>query len=194
MLRPERLELEDFRVYGSPLGIGSYGRVCRVAHAETSDPFAMKVVPKRKLREQSMAPYLLREVETQKRLRHPNILILHGAFEDDEYVYILLELAQGGSLFDVLKHRGHLSEREAAGIFTDIASALDFLHSRGIVHRDVKPENILMCTGDVPKLADFGWCAELTDSSGPRKTFCGTWDYLSPEVVDNQPHDRGVDV
>ncbi|CAE8606952.1 unnamed protein product, partial [Polarella glacialis] len=77
------------------------------------------------------------------------------------------------------------------------ARALDHLHRHGIVHRDLKPENILMCShadGTKAKLADFGWCAELEVDGTQRHTFCGTWDYLSPEMVQNEPHDKGVDI
>ncbi|CAK9080113.1 ABC transporter G family member 22 (ABC transporter ABCG.22), partial [Durusdinium trenchii] len=87
-----------------------------------------------------------------------------------------------------------LEEAKLDRYFVDVALALCHLHSHTIVHRDLKPENILMC-GTSPmkaKLADFGWCAELQKDA--RTTFCGTWDYLSPEMVENQPHDSGVDI
>merc|ERR1719454_1359516 len=141
-----------------------------------------------------MTEYLAREVKTQMRLQHPNILRLHYYFEDASKVYLLLEYANGGSLFSLLRKRGRLLESEAAPIFVDVAKALDCLHNYGIVHRDLKPENILMCSGDVAKLADFGWCQEISKDGVPRHTFCGTWDYLSPEMVENEPHNHTVDI
>jgi len=189
-----RYKLEDFSSDGSPLGNGSYGVVQRVRHKTTGELYAMKVIPKRKVVEHKMTEYLHREVKTQSRLRHPNVLRLHYYFEDAEKVYLLLEYASAGSLFSVLRKRRRLTEREAAPVFLDVAKGLQHLHQNGIVHRDLKPENILMCDGMVAKLADFGWCAEIEKDGAPRHTFCGTMDYLSPEMVQNQPHDHTVDV
>jgi len=191
---PLRYSLSDFESVGAPLGGGSYGKVTKVAHKRTSEVFAMKVIPKQKVLEHQMTDYLAREVKTQLRLQHPNILRLLYYFEDSENVQLLLEFASGGSLFNVLKSRGRLTEFDAARYYTDVAMALDHLHNKGVVHRDLKPENILMCEGDVAKLADFGWCAEVDKGGAPRNTFCGTWDYLSPEMVQNEPHDHSVDI
>jgi len=189
-----RYVLDDFVKIGEPIGSGSYGLVRKVVHKRTAEIFAMKEVPKKKVLEHKMTEYLEREVKTQVSLRHPNVLRLHYWFEDSEKVHLLLEYATNGSLFHRLRKRGRLPEYEAAPIFVDVAKALDFLHKRGVVHRDLKPENILMCAGGVAKVADFGWCAELSEDRAPRHTFCGTWDYLSPEMVQSEPHDFTVDV
>jgi serine/threonine protein kinase len=153
----------------------------------------MKAIPKKKVLEHQMTTYLEREVKTQLRIHHPSILRLHYYFEDAQNVFLLLELAASGSLFSLLRKRGRLPEDEAARVFLDISSALHHIHRNGVVHRDLKPENILMC-GNAAKLADFGWCAELSKDGESRHTFCGTWDYLSPEMVQNEPHDHTVDV
>ncbi|CAK0808930.1 unnamed protein product [Prorocentrum cordatum] len=92
-----------------------------------------------------------------------------------------------------MQRQGRLREQEAAPIFVGVASALDHLHQRGLLHRDVKAENVLLCTGGVAKLADFGWCAELSDRDA-RKTFCGTLDYLSPEMLRGEEHNHAVDI
>lgn len=184
---------EDFVNVGSPIGNGSYGQVWKVLHKKTNEHFAMKVINKKKVLEHQMTAYLMREVKTQLRLRHPNILRLHYYFEDAEKVYLLLEFVAGGTLFSLLRKRGHLPESEAAVVFTDVAKALVYLHKHGIVHRDLKPENLLM-SGSVTKVADFGWCANMLKNGGQRTTFCGTWDYLSPEMIQNEPHDFTVDI
>lgn len=191
-----RFKFEDF-VIGEAIGNGSYGQVHKAVHSKTQEVFAMKAVPKKKVLEHQMTSYLTREVRTQIVLTHPGILRLYYYFEDVDNVHLLLEYANGGSLFSWLRRQSFIKEPEAASYFVDVAAALDHLHRHGIVHRDIKPENILLCvdaTERKAKLADFGWCAELSRDGAPRHTFCGTWDYLSPEMVQSEPHDRGVDV
>lgn len=194
----KRYQLDEFVSVGKPIGSGSYGLVTKVVHTGTAEIFAMKAIPKKKVMEQRMTAYLMREVKTQLRLQHPNILRLHYYFEDAQNVHLLLEYARDGSLFSVLRKLGRLKDDEAANMYVDVAGALDFLHRNAIIHRDLKPENILICAGDdgenVAKLADFGWCAELAQNEGMRNTFCGTWDYLSPEMIQNEPHDSAVDI
>ncbi|CAK0862022.1 unnamed protein product [Prorocentrum cordatum] len=111
---------------------------------------------------------------------------------------MLLEFARDGSLYDMLQSGGRLREPKAAPIFSGVVSGLEHLHSKGVIHRDVKPENILICRGPtgepVAKLADFGWCAELEANEAPRHTFCGTVDYLSPEAAPPPAWDFKVDI
>lgn len=187
----QRFQLTEFDRVGDPIGSGSYGQVTKVIHKTSGDTYAMKAIPKRKIIDNGIQAYLMREVRTQLTMHHPRILRLYYYFEDASNVHLLLEYASGGSLFSTMRGRGRLPERTASRIFVDIAGALVYLHRGGIVHRDLKPENILMCANDMAKLADFGWCAEL--SHDLRNTFCGTFDYLSPEMIHNQPHDHTVD-
>lgn len=175
------------------IGSGSFGRVKKVAHKRTQEIYAMKTMAKDKIEQMSMTPYVLREVKIQQRVQHPHILRLFQFFEDGDNVHLLLEYASGGSLYQVMKRQGRLSELEAGPIFAGIASALDHLHGQLIIHRDVKPENILMCTGGTAKLADFGWCADIENATENRGTFCGTLDYLAPEMIHGEPHNFTVD-
>jgi len=185
--------LDDFIPVGSFIGTGSFGTVQRVVHRRTAEVFAMKVIPKAKVLEHKMIDYLARELKTQFRIKHPNILRLHYYFEDAQQVHVLLEYASGGTLFALMRKTGRLAEPDSARFFANIAGALNHLHSHGVIHRDVKPENILLCAGGVAKLADFGWCAEVLEGK-QRNTFCGTFDYLSPEMALSEPHDASVDV
>jgi len=188
--------LEDFEDLG-PIGHGSFGDVRKVMDRSKGTAFALKVIAKEKLEKHEMRGYLEREVRTQLRLRHPNILTLHQRLEDSKSIHLLLELAVGGSLYQALARSPgrRFSADRAASTFAQVSSALHFLHRNDVVHRDVKPENILICEGDVAKLADFGWCAEVAvDASSGRQTFCGTFDYLSPEMLRGDPHGVGVDI
>lgn len=113
---------------------------------------------------------------------HKNIIKLEEVFEDEEYYYMLMELADKGNLFGYLKSKGQLTEKESKNFMKDILEAIYYLHSQNppIIHRDIKPENILIDSSGRVKLGDFGWSNKQI---GLRNTFCGTLDYLSPEMI-----------
>ncbi|CAK0873043.1 unnamed protein product [Prorocentrum cordatum] len=202
---PQRkdFELDDFEVVGKPLGCGAIGSVSRVVQKGTGRFFAMKVMSKTKVLEFDLLANVEREIAAQQKLRHPNILRLYKCFESQEGIHLLLEYASNGSLFELLRDHGReaaasgqerlgLPEALAAGMFRSVAEAVHFLHCNGFMHRDLKPENILVCEGGELKLADFGWCNMLEGVS--RRTFCGTMEYVSPEMLASEPHDCMVDV
>lgn len=143
------------------------------------------------------AELLKREIEILKLCQHPNIIRLLDIFENQDYLYIVMELLPGGSLFSYLEKRGFdIPEERACYIIHSLATALYYLHSYGIVHRDLKPENVLMVDesedSDV-KLMDFG----LSKLAGPEEK-CnepfGTLLYVAPEVLKKQPYDKSVDI
>jgi serine/threonine protein kinase len=198
------LGLNDFEVVGKPLGRGSVGSVHKVVRKDTGEVFAMKVMSKERILDFNLGENVEREISTQQKARHPSILRLYEHFEDHEGIHLLLEYAPNGSLLDMLRdqwkaavasseERRGLPETRSAGIFRDVAGALHSLHCSCVVHRDVKPENVLICAGGVAKLADFGWCSQLA-SGADRGTFCGTSEYLSPEMIASEPYDFKVDV
>merc|ERR1719330_1475715 len=156
----------------------------------------MKVMEKKKVVEHELQEQLKREVLTQLRARHPNIVRMHYYFEDATRVHCLLEYADKGHLFAFLRQFPNgLPEPKAAPLFADSAHGLAYLHGLGIAHRDVKPENILLF-GEEPraKIGDLGWCVALSTERPDRQTFCGTMDYLSPEMWSGEPHDTAVDL
>lgn len=145
-----------------------------------------------------------KETEIQWRLSsgHPNIAQLYCFFYDDEHIYCVMEFAPHGNLYQKLRRRGPLEEREARSIIQQIVSTLHFCSVRNVIHRDIKPENILVFEageksvdwrhGWIVKLCDFGWATHSINQS--RMTFCGTPDYLAPELVSSTPYDDKVDV
>lgn len=136
-----------------------------------------------------------REAEALKQLDHPNIVRLRDAFRDDDFEYIVMEYVYGGSLFDRLNREGRLPLRQVLLIAEQLASALEHAHARGIIHRDVKPSNIMLTVDYTPLLADFG-IARLTGTSTvtqPR-TLIGTTPYLSPEACLGDPVDARGDL
>ncbi|CAI5933391.1 unnamed protein product [Closterium sp. NIES-65] len=130
----------------TPLGSGRFGAVRKCICKATGEAFACKTLQKKELIGEAGRDDVRREVRMLQQVAgHPGIVQLHAVFEDEKEVHLVTELCDGGELFDDVVRRGRLPEKEAAQVFMQVASAVAFCHSRGIVHRDVKPENILLC-------------------------------------------------
>lgn len=153
---------------------------------------ALKILYKSQLVGSGVQHQLRREVEIQSHLRHPNVLRLFGYFYDDSKVYLILEYAARGELYRELQRRGRFDERRAAGYVASLASALAYCHAKHVIHRDVKPENLLLGVAGELKVADFGWSVHAPNSR--RRTLCGTLDYLPPEMVEGAEHGPAVDL
>lgn len=188
--------LYDFYELKESLGQGKYGIVKKGIHKKTQKEVAVKIVKKKDLsiKDQEL---LKREIEVLKICQHPNIIKLDDVFENQDYLYIVMEYLSGGDFFSFLeKRKFRLSEDNARRISHQLAAALYYLHSFGIAHRDMKPENILMVKptddSDV-KLVDFG----LSKTFGPGET-CkepfGTLCYVAPEILLQRSYDRSVDL
>ncbi|CAI6006745.1 unnamed protein product [Closterium sp. NIES-64] len=168
------------------MGEFSVVRVCR--EVETGVMLACKTIEKDSIHSAEEARDLRREVEMMERVAgHCNVVRLHAVFEDHENIHLVMELCRGGGLFDYMRTNGPLTERAAASICFQLLSALDHCHACGVLHRDVKPENVLLARaeGDFGsiKLIDFGIAAE--HQPGVRSsTLCGTPLYLAPETLD----------
>jgi aurora kinase len=169
------------------------GKLVNYQHSLTTlHKLSFQILKKKELIKNEVMHQLRREVEIQSHLRHPNILRLYGFFYDEKRVYLILEYAEKGELYEDLKRNGRFTEARAAEYIYQLSQALDYCHSKGVIHRDVKPENLLLHSNGQLKIADFGWSAYAPSSR--RKTLCGTLDYLPPEMIDGLPHDKAVDV
>jgi serine/threonine protein kinase len=187
----QRWSLNDFEI-GKPLGRGKFGRVYLAREKRTKFIIALKVISKRQLTSSRSEHQLRREIEIQSHLRHPNILRMYGYFYDAEKIYLILEYSVGGELYKKLCDKGKFTEKESAKMIDQLASALQYCHSKRIIHRDIKPENLLRGMNGEIKLSDFGWSVHAPTSR--RTTMCGTLDYLPPEMVNRKEHDEQVDV
>ncbi|CAB4444752.1 aurora A kinase protein-like protein [Rhizophagus irregularis] len=177
---------------GSGLGKGQFGRVYLAREKTSGFIVALKVLNISELIKNNAEKQLLREVEIQNNLRHPNILRLYGHFYDKKYVFLILEYAAKGELFRHLRKCTRFTEKRASKYIAQMAGALGYIHKKHVIHRDIKPENLLLDLDDQLKIADFGWSVHAP--SQRRKTLCGTKDYLPPEMVENQPHDEKIDL
>lgn len=183
--------LADFEI-GKRLGAGRFGRVYLAREKKTKFLVALKVVSISQIKRANLAHQMAREIEIQSKLRHKGVLRLFGHFHDDKNIYLILEYCHGKELFKYLQHKGKFTEEKAARYIKQITEAMHYLHEKNVIHRDIKPENLLLdYNGDV-KISDFGWSVHT--SSDQRKTMCGTLDYLSPEMIEQTPYSKSVDV
>ncbi|XP_012271150.1 aurora kinase B [Orussus abietinus] len=184
--------LNDFEI-GAPLGRGKFGRVYLAREVKTHYMVALKTLYKLELHKGRVEKQVMREIEIQTRLRHPNIIQLFTYFHDEKRIYLVLEFAAKGELFREMKRQpeGRFSEPRAAKYTYQVADALEYCHRMNVIHRDIKPENLLLTYDGNVKLADFGWSVHAPSSK--RGTLCGTLDYLPPEMITGQTYDFHVD-
>uniref|UniRef100_A0A8C2QAJ6 Si:ch211-255p10.4 n=1 Tax=Cyprinus carpio TaxID=7962 RepID=A0A8C2QAJ6_CYPCA len=175
------------------LGKGQTGLVKLGIHCITGQKVAIKIVNREKLSE-SVLMKVEREIAILKLIEHPHVLKLHDVYENNKYLYLVLEHVSGGELFDYLVKKGRLTPKEARKFFRQIISALDFCHSHSICHRDLKPENLLLDERNNIRIADFGM-ASLQVGDSMLETSCGSPHYACPEVIRGEKYDgRRADV
>jgi len=187
-----RFSCKDF-VYLNILGEGSMGLVRKVMHRTSGEVYALKAVDKKRVLDHKLQDQLVSEVNTQMTLSHPNLLRCFDCFLEADTVYIVLEVASEGDLYQLMKRQGPLTEPDAAYVFKQVCEGIQHLHSNGIIHRDLKPENVLLGGDMTVKIADFGWAAKAKQND-TRSTFCGTLCMLAPEIIAGKAYDAKVDV
>ncbi|KFD55937.1 hypothetical protein M514_03061 [Trichuris suis] len=185
--RKTEWSMKDFEI-GRPLGKGKFGRVYLARERKSKFIVALKILSKAQIVKSGVEKQLVREIDIQTHVSHPNVLRLYGWFHDEKYVYLILEYAFHGELFRQLVEQSTLSEKQAAKYIYQMADALIYLHKKGVIHRDIKPENILIDYHGNLKIADFGWSVHAASSM--HGTMCGTLDYLPPEMVRHRQYDE----
>ncbi|KAE8889830.1 hypothetical protein PF003_g25890 [Phytophthora fragariae] len=174
------------------LGEGSYSTVKQVTHRKKGGFYACKIVDKLSLSDVDRAA-LSHEVRVLSSVSHVNIMRLYEVIEDDAKCYLVTELAEGGDLFDRIVKQGKFPEREAQKVTAALVEALHYCHTHSIIHRDVKPENVLL-SGDDVKLCDFGFARQLNHQEEQASDSCGTPGYAAPEILDGRSYGLEVDV
>jgi 3-phosphoinositide dependent protein kinase-1 len=206
-----RKEIGDFYV-GKLLGEGAYARVFIVRAKDTGKDYAMKVMEKKFIVKEGKSKEVQMERRVLSDVSHPNICRLFFSFHDKDRLYMILDLCPYGELARLIRHQRDaqvlgknraLSEDECRFYLSETISAVQHLHTVGILHRDLKPENVLIASNGHVKLTDFGTAKDLnaskkqTEENGGvsrKDTFCGTAEYVSPEVLQDGEAGIGADL
>jgi len=195
-------DISKLYTLGDELGRGRFSVVNSAINVKEGRGYAVKVVENKSLTDEENLEALETEIEILRKLDHPHIVSLKEVVVSTEDTYIVMELLSGGELFNRIVDKGPFPEAEAANLFAQILLSMEYLHSLSIVHRDVKPENILYLSSgaDQIKLIDFGYAGVWTPEK-PLTGLCGTPDYVAPEVLswyddeDNgTPYGKGSDL
>ncbi|XP_049863969.1 serine/threonine-protein kinase MARK2-like isoform X14 [Schistocerca gregaria] len=169
------------------IGKGNFAKVKLAKHVPTGKEVAIKIIDKTQLNPGSLQK-LFREVRIMKMLDHPNIVKLFQVIETEKTLYLVMEYASGGEVFDYLVLHGRMKEKEARAKFRQIVSAVQYCHQKKIIHRDLKAENLLLDSEMNIKIADFGFSNEFTPGN-KLDTFCGSPPYAAPELFQGKKYD-----
>ncbi|CAG9333520.1 unnamed protein product [Blepharisma stoltei] len=180
---------------GRFLGKGGFARVYEFSNLETRKVTAAKIVPKESLQKSRAKQKLMSEIKIHRALHHPNIVGFEHFFEDNENVYILLELCSNQTMNELLRRRKRLTELEVQCYILQCISAMRYLQSHKVIHRDLKLGNLFLSDKMEIKIGDFGLAAKLEYDGEKKKTICGTPNYIAPEVLDGKTgHSYEVDI
>lgn len=180
--------------FGQLLGQGGFAEVYIAKCITTGEEVAIKMIDKERMRRQKMEERVRQEAMVHSRLKHPSIVDLKDMFEDDQYVYLVLELCHNGDVAKYFKNvKRTFSEIEARIIFDQVVAGVQYLHRNSIMHRDLTLANLMITKDMKVKIGDFGLAKKLQTPSERHVTMCGTPNFISPEVATRSNHGLSVD-
>ena len=174
------------------IGCGSFGTVRLAQDKESGKALAVKETAKANLQHAKNVAKVLAERAILASIRHPLIVEFYGTCQSEKKLFLVMEYVQGGELYSLLSRRGRLTTSEVRFYAAEVTSVLTYLHSQGVVYRDLKPENVLIAKSGHIKLTDFG-CSKRLKQGERTFTLCGTPEYLAPEILTRSGHDFAID-
>lgn len=176
---------------GRTLGEGNFGKVKFAKNVDSGHSFALKILDKTTIIHLNITDQIKREIGTLKLLKHPNVVRLHEVLASKTKIYMVLEYVTGGELFDRIASKGKLSEAQARKVFQQLIDGVSYCHNKGVYHRDLKLENILVDAKGNIKISDFGLSAlpQHFRDDGLLHTTCGSPNYVAPEILSNRGYD-----
>ncbi|XP_017482099.1 PREDICTED: testis-specific serine/threonine-protein kinase 4 [Rhagoletis zephyria] len=191
--RPKTILEDHGIVLGKVIGSGNYAKVKVGFSEEYGKRVAVKIISKVKAPAEYTQKFLPREIEAVKGLHHENLITFYQSIETSHRVYLIMQLAENGTLLDYVREKKHLEEPHGRKLFQQLISAVEYIHSKNVVHRDIKCENLLLDENYTLKLIDFGFARKDTRTSDEQvilsKTFCGSYAYASPEILKGIAYD-----
>ncbi|KAL2693843.1 hypothetical protein Neosp_000409 [[Neocosmospora] mangrovei] len=184
-----KYSLGDFDILRT-LGTGSFGRVHLVQSKHNQRFYAVKVLKKAQVVKMKQVEHTNDERRMLADVKHPFLITLWGTFQDTKNLYMVMDFVEGGELFSLLRKSGRFPNPVAKFYAAEVTLALEYLHSKNVIYRDLKPENLLLDRHGHLKITDFGFAKRVPDKTW---TLCGTPDYLAPEVVSNKGYNKSVD-
>jgi len=183
----------DF-TFGKEVGRGGFAKVFKATHKSTGIDYAIKLINKVEMIKKRFESRVKSEITIQLQMEHPNILQLHDVFEDESFVYLVLDYCPNGDLSKYMKNNGKLSEYQARNFMDQLVSGLLYLHKCHVIHRDLKLANLLLDEHYNVKIADFGLATVLQNVEDMHHTMCGTPNYMARETVSGDGHGLESDV
>ncbi|KAJ8041191.1 Testis-specific serine/threonine-protein kinase 4 [Holothuria leucospilota] len=186
------LETHGF-IVSATIGHGSYATVKAAYSQSHKAKVAIKIVSKKKAPDDYISKFLPREIQVVKFLKHPNLVCFFQSIETTSRVYIAMELAENGDLLDFIKNNGSVAEAQTGVWFHQLVDGIEYCHQQGVVHRDLKCENLLLNKNNVLKITDFGFARNgmlSADANRPKmsETYCGSYAYAPPEILCGIPY------
>lgn len=187
--RKPGVTVADFEIICT-IGTGSFGKVRLVKYKLNGQCYAMKTLRKSEIIRMKQVDHIMSEQHILSLVDHPFLVKMYDSFQDDTYLYMVLDFIIGGEVFSHLRALGSFTNEMAKFYTAQITLAFEFLHTRSIVYRDLKPENLLLDRNGYVQVVDFGFAKVVRDRTW---TLCGTPEYLAPEIIQSKGHNKGVD-
>lgn len=185
----KKVVLEDYTIKQT-VGTGSFGRVKLIFHSKENKYYALKILKKIEIMKLKQVDHILSEISILNIIDHPFLVKIVGISQNERYLYIIMEYVQGGELFTYLRTVQSLKNEDSVFYAGQVVLMFEYLHSKNVVYRDLKPENLLIDSQGYLKLTDFGFAKVI---EGRTYTLCGTPEYLAPEILLQKGHGKPVD-